>query len=113
MSITCRSIGCSNYAHDGQDFCAPCRNKEHLHQDSAAQTLSDRYPDQYKSVGDMAEIDTHAVHHLFEMQDHSGCLQLASHLLLMTHNSEAMYSDITKARDLLTRWLQLNQDLNV
>lgn len=74
--------------------------------------MAERYPDTYKSVGDMAEIDVFAVHHLFQIQDHSGCLQNASMKLLLSGASKTTYRDIREARDTLTRWLQLNQELN-
>lgn len=74
--------------------------------------MVDRYPDSYKSVGDMVMIDTYGVHHLFQVQDPSGCLQNASQKLLLSGSSNTAYRDIREARDTLTRWLQLNQELN-
>ena len=87
----------------GRDFCEPCQSKEET-------SLSEKYPDQYKDVGDITELDVFAVHHLFQLQDPSGCLQYASRKLLMS--GTPAYQDIREARDTLTRWLQLNQGLN-
>ncbi len=73
--------------------------------------LSERYPARYKAVGDILEIDVYGVHHLFEVADHSGALQEASSKLLMSASSGQLYKDVREARDLLTRWLQLNKEL--
>lgn len=105
----CKSIGCCNSAKSGSDFCEPCLSKESI-EDS--QCLSNKYPDHYKPVGDMTEIDVFAVHHMFQIPDYSGCLQQASNKLLMVGKSQHMYRDIKQARDLLTRWLQLNAERN-
>jgi hypothetical protein len=103
---TCKSIGCCSFTLPGRDFCEPCESKE-----EATLSLSEKYPEQYKSVGDATEIDAFAVHQLFQLQDPSGCLQHASRKLLMS--GTPVYRDIREARDTLTRWLQLNQGLNV
>ena len=102
---TCKAIGCCNSSSLGRDFCEPCENKE-----AATLSLSSKYPDQYKDVGDLTEIDAFAVHQLFQLQDPSGCLQHASRKLLVT--GAPLYRDILEARDTLTRWLQLNKELN-
>ena len=70
------------------------------------------YPGTYRSVGDVTEVDTFAVHQMFQINDHSGCLQSASTKLLMSSASCHTFRDIREARDTLTRWLQLNQELN-
>lgn len=106
MNQTCKSIGCCN-AVVGQDFCEPCLNKEEA--PGFSPSLSDKYPDLYRALGDMAEIDVFAIHHLFNIQDPSGCLQHASRILL-TGNTP-VYALVREARDTLTRWLQLNQEL--
>jgi len=108
MNQTCKSIGCCN-AVVGSDFCAPCLNKEEATGLGSQLTLADRYPEQYKSLGDATEIDAFGVHHLFQIQDPSGCLQHASRKLLV--GGEPVYRDVREARDTLTRWLQLNQEL--
>lgn len=56
----------------------------------------------------MSEIDIYGVHHLFQMPDPSGCLQEASRKLLNSGASKSRFLDVKAARDLLTRWLQLN-----
>ena len=104
MSNICRSIGCINRAEAHQDFCEPCNSKELPGFEPG--DLSEKYPQQYKSVGDMESIDVFAVHHLFQLQDPSGCLQHASRLLLSNPDARA----VREARDTLTRWLQLNQE---
>ena len=112
MNLSCKSIGCCNPAQPHQDFCAPCQNRELDLPDCPVQSLAERYPDNYKTVGDLSEVDTYAVHHIFQIQDPSGCLQQASAKLLMTKSSKNIYRDVREARELLTRWLQLNQELN-
>ena len=101
----CKTIGCGVSAPTGRDFCRFCEDKE-----GASLPLSEKYPDQYKDLGDITEIDTFAVHQLFNLQDPSGCLQHASRKLLMS--GVPKYSDIREARDTLTRWLELNQGMN-
>jgi hypothetical protein len=112
LSLTCKSIGCCHPAVPGEDFCLPCINREVDIPDSPTQSLSERYPDRYKPVGDLAEIDVYAVHHIFSINDPSGALQQASLKVLMSGSSPHVYQDIKEARDLLTRWLQLNRELN-
>lgn len=105
--LSCKAIGCCATTLPGNDFCEPCQNK-----DTGGLSLSEQYPDQYKSVGDIAEIDVFVVHHLFQIQDPSGCLQHASRKLLLSGSGQPVYKDIKEARDTLTRWLQLNQGMN-
>lgn len=107
----CKSIGCTEPVASDHDFCDPCRNRE-LDGFDATAGLADRYPDFYKPVGDLTEIDSYAVHHLFQIKDPSGCIQQASKMLLLSGTSHHTYHDIREARDTLTRWLQLNQELN-
>ena len=109
----CKSIGCQNPIPRNQDFCERCTNAELDGFDTKYEkTLSTRYPGFYKPVGDLSEIDVYTVNHLFQIQDPSGCLQDASKKLLLSGSSESRYRDIREARDTLTRWLQLNQELN-
>lgn len=110
MPQTCKSIGCCNHTDGDKDFCDPCQNRETA---LDSQPLADRYPDFYRSVGDMTEIDVYAIHHLFRIDDHSGCLQQASQKLLLSGVSKTTYKDVKTARDILTRWLQLNPERNV
>ena len=76
------------------------------------QTMSQKYPQYYKKVGDLTEIDVYAVHHLFDIQDPSGCIQHASKKLLLSGvrtGGKSALKDIKEARDTLTRWIQLNE----
>lgn len=75
------------------------------------QSLSAKYPQYYKPVGHLTEIDVYAVHQLFNVQDPSGAIQHASKKLLLSGvrtGGKSAYDDIKEARDTLTRWLQLN-----
>jgi len=111
MSHQCKSIGCNTQVIDHkQDFCTPC-NYVHsiLGQISDTLLMEEEDPEQFDTP-----LDTYAIHHAFDLQDPSGCLQRASHLILMSgQNNDDSYSpkgvDIVEARELLTRWLQLNE----
>ncbi len=81
-----------------------CSSKDQGH------SLSEIYPDQYKSLGDLTELDSFGVNHLFQVQDASGCLQSAITKLLLCSNSTSPYLEVRQARDALTRWLQLNTE---
>lgn len=71
-----------------------------------------RYPGNYKQLGDLTELDAFGVNHLFQIQDPSGCLQHAISKLLMTNAPHTnAFRDVREARDTLTRWLQLNQEI--
>lgn len=113
MTTICKSIGCSNLTATGEDFCEGCTNKaQSMLFTSSEQPMSAKYPKYYKAVGDMEEIDVYAVHHLFNIQDPSGCIQHASKKLLLSGartGGKSAYDDIREARDTLTRWLQLNK----
>lgn len=113
----CKSIGCPNPASPHQDFCSECHDQAfanvsvplHNHK----QSLSEKYPNYYKPVGELTEIDVYAVHHLFNIQDASGCIHHASKKLLlsgMRTGGKSAYEDIKEASDTLKRWLQLNED---
>lgn len=104
MHTICKSIGCCNAAEATKDFCLPCLNKD------IDQPLSSKYPDHFQQLGDVTEIDVFAVNKLFSVQDSSGCMQHAISLLLLANTSPSFYADIRRARDALTRWLQLNQE---
>lgn len=118
-TIPCRSIGCTHLAE--LDFCASCAQASLLPEffDTASDTdideqlpLIKRYPDHYRRVGDFEQIDAFAVLQMFNIQDPSGCIQHASRKLLMSGNApETVYRDIREARDTLTRWIQLNQEI--
>ena len=112
MFRICKSIGCHHKAEDPFDFCQSCQTGDLFGSEASPQTLMNRYPEQYKSLGDMADIDVYAIHHLFGVNDPSGCLQQASMKLLMSSSSTTLHQDIREARDILTRWLQLNKELS-
>jgi hypothetical protein len=80
--------------------------------DAEPMTMAQKYPQYYKPVGELKEIDVYAVHHLFNIQDPSGCLQHASKKLLLSGvrtGGKSALKDIKEARDTLTRWIQLNE----
>lgn len=103
----CKSIGCTHPIDSASnaDFCAPCLSK-----DVSGQQLSMRYPNEYKSIGDMTELDVFAINQMFQIQDPSGCLQHAIRKLLLSGGQANPQINIREARDTLTRWLQLNQE---
>lgn len=107
---TCKSINCVNKALEGHDFCPACEDRSG---NTQPETMAQKYPKYYKSVTDFSEVDVYAVHHLFNIQDPSGCIQHASKKLLLSGvrtGGKSAYKDITEARDTLTRWLDLNGD---
>ncbi len=111
-TITCKSIGCNNTAQEGHDICEQCSQKSLFESsDDNNQSLSEKYPQYYKPVGDLTEVDVYAVHHLFNLTDPSGCLHHSSKKILLSGvrtGGKSAYKDIKEARDTLTRWLQLN-----
>ena len=81
----CKSIGCLNAAEHGQDFCEQCSQKNLFDSsDDNNQSLSEKYPQYYKPVGDLTEVDVYAVHHLFQLTDPSGCLHHSSKKILLS-----------------------------
>lgn len=120
MSV-CKSLGCAYPVHKKEDFCVVCLREHALKKlnldssvaESLPETMSDKYPQYYKNVGDMAEIDVYAVHQLFNIQDPSGAIQHSSKKLLLSGvrtGGKSQFKDIKEARDTLTRWLQLNPE---
>lgn len=72
--------------------------------------MSERYPEYYKDVSHLDEVDVYAVHELFNVGDPSGALHHASKKLLLSGQrtgGKSKYKDIKEARDTLTRWLDL------
>lgn len=116
MFPNCKSIGCECHVLLDSDFCDECTRKTntaHTNEAEASKSLSERYPQYYKPVGDLTEIDVYAVHFLFNIQDPSGALQHSSKKLLLSGvrtGGKSQYKDIKEARDTLTRWLQLNEE---
>lgn len=110
----CLRIGCSRTAYFGHDFCPTCQfDLSHPEQASSGPPiLSRKYPQQYRSVAGLNEIDSFGICHLFNIDDPSGCLQQAVRTLLtsgMRGNGNSAVDDIREARDTLDRWLQLNE----
>jgi len=112
MTTRCKSMGCTTPVTPPNDFCTTClENTANADETLSERSLSARYPAYYRDVGDMTEVDVFAVHHLFQIQDFSGCLHHASKLLLLSGVltvGQSTYTNIKEARDSLTRWLHLN-----
>lgn len=114
---TCKSLSCQNRAIKGADFCTYCHLQLQTVLGNKAvsanePTMAQKYPQYYKSVGDLKEIDVYAVHHLFDIQDPSGCIQHASKKLLLSGvrtGGKSALKDIKEARDTLTRYIQLHE----
>lgn len=99
----CKSIGCNNLAGASSDFCDRCNSAHH------APSLSPRYSQQFRAIGDETELDAFSINQLFNINDPSGCLQFAIRELLMSSSASDAYDAVHQARDALTRWLQLNK----
>lgn len=113
----CKSIGCNNPVTTYLDFCNECTGQTKTNDADSNreehQSLSEKYPQYYKPVGELTEVDVYAVHHLFQLQDYSGALHHSSKKILLSGvrtGGKSAYKDIKEARDTLTRWLQLNAD---
>ncbi|MBE0505891.1 MAG: hypothetical protein IBX50_04115 [Marinospirillum sp.] len=73
-------------------------------------SLSATYPEYYKDVSGLTEMDVYTVHQIFGIDDPSGCLQHASKKILLSGvrtGRKSRYKDIKEARDTLTRKLEL------
>lgn len=127
--LRCRSIGCTHNVPDGEDFCAECTDLVRPGAGFlttlevapaptptpaiAGSSMAARYPQYYKSLHGLVEIDVYAVHQLFAINDPSGAIQHASKKLLLSGvrtGGKSMYADVKEARDSLTRWLELNPE---
>ena len=112
----CKAIGCMNPVTDpSQEFCEECLTKYIAEHGQQGSSLSDQYPQYYKSVEHLMEVDVYAVHHLFGINDPSGAIQHASKKLLLSGvrtGGKSVYDDIREARDTLTRWLELQASLS-
>ena len=109
----CRSLGCDNESSFENDFCGYCLQEIEEIKPKEKLSLSEQYPNYYKNVEHIAELDVYAVHQLFNIQDPSGCIQHSSKKLLLSGvrtGGKSRYKDIKEARDTLSRWLQLNHD---
>lgn len=124
MASICRSIGCTNHIHSPvEDFCEECLSIDTRNQALTAprenrpiepESMAQKYPKYYKPVGNLTEVDVYAVHKLFNVQDPSGAIHHASKKLLLSGvrtGGKSPFKDIQEARDTLTRWLQLNDDI--
>lgn len=112
---TCKYIGCTNPTLPNEDFCPECLNQVYPSVSKSVDetsSMSAKYPQYYKPVGELTEIDVYAVHYLFNIQDPSGAIQHSSKKLLLSGvrtGGKSAFDDVKEARDTLTRWLQLNQ----
>lgn len=113
----CKALCCPNPAWGTSDFCTHCLVELRAVAETSGNsnnelTMAQKYPQYYKKVGALTEIDVYAVHHLFDIQDPSGAIQHASKKLLLSGvrtGGKSALKDIIEARDTLTRWIQLNQ----
>lgn len=74
-------------------------------------SLPELYPQYYKDVRHLDHIDVYQVHHLFQINDPSGCLQHAGKKILLSGvrtGGKHKRKDIQEARDTLTRWLEIH-----
>lgn len=99
----CKSIGCITQIISGSDFCSDCQTSIDTKQ---TQDCFD-----FDSPKPSHDLDVYAVHHMFQIHDYSGCIQQASTKLLMSCDNptnKPLAEDISEARDILNRWLELN-----
>lgn len=112
----CPTIGCGNPIPSTEEFCSKClRYVPPTKEEAESISLSKQYPKYYKDVNKLTEVDVYAVHQLFNIQDPSGAIQHASKKLLLSGvrtGGKSKRDDIKEARDTLTRWLQLNEQMN-
>ena len=106
--MRCVSVNCFNDAGSGSAFCNQCNDN---HTPKVETSLSAKYPQYFKNVSALTEVDVYQVHNLFEIDDASGCIHHASKKLLLSGvrtGGKSKYQDIKEARDTLNRWLELN-----
>lgn len=127
--MKCKAIQCRREALEEHDFCATCQvlgpytgpdpfsfeAQRSFAQEQAAKktepTMAEKYPQYYKDVRELNEIDVYTVHYLFAINDPSGAIQHASKKLLLSGvrtGGKSVHDDIREARDTLNRWLELN-----
>ena len=109
--LQCSSIGCDNLRQIGSDFCFDCMVNMQNKPIDLTKTMSAKYPQYFKDVSELTEIDVYCIHHLFQIDDPAGCIQHASKKLLLSGvrtGGKSKYQDIKEARDTLNRWLELN-----
>ena len=110
---SCKTLGCGYPTYEHNEYCWVCiKNQQTAAVKDKPSSMSAKYPQYYKKVGHLQEVDVYAVHHLFNIQDPSGAVQHASKKLLLSGvrtGGKSAFDDIKEARDTLTRWLELNQ----
>ena len=107
----CASINCTNHTRLESDFCYDCLANLTAGAGNNEKTMSAKYPQYFKDVTELTEVDVYCIHHLFEVDDPAGCIQHASKKLLLSGvrtGGKSKYQDIKEARDTLNRWLELN-----
>lgn len=107
----CKSIGCYTAIPHGTDYCEAC-SVSALESPETPQVRLRSPERETRSTQGKTEVDVYAVLHMFELVDPSGCLHGATSKLLLSgnHTDEHRYATVTAARDLLDRWIQLNED---
>jgi hypothetical protein len=76
-------------------------------------SLASRYPQYYKPIGQLKEVDVYAVCMLFPVDDPSGAINHARKKLLIPGvrtGGKSLRKDVQEAVDTLNRWLQLTGD---
>lgn len=118
----CKTIGCHDQALPAEDFCGHCSRIHESNQRQGkgrglvgeeVESMAQKYPQYYKDVSHLDELDVYAVHQIFNIQDPSGALQHSSKKILLSGvrtGGKSAFKDIKEARDTLTRWLQLNPE---
>jgi len=107
----------------GTDFCSDCQAtlseesfQESFEFDAANdEDSSKQRVRQFKPIKGSQDMDVFAIHQLFEIQDFSGCIQQASTKLLLSSDNatcKPRVQDISDARDILNRWLELNDSVH-
>jgi hypothetical protein len=75
------------------------------------QTMVEKYPQYYKSVRHLTEVDVYAICYLFKIEDHSGCIHHSIKKLLLSgtrNGGKSRIQDIQEARNQLNRYLELH-----
>lgn len=75
------------------------------------QTMAEKYPQYYKSVRHLTEVDVYAICYLFKIEDHSGCIHHSIKKLLLSgtrNGGKSRIQDIQEARNQLNRFLELH-----
>jgi hypothetical protein len=78
---------------------------------NAKSAMAQKYPQYFKDVSQLVEMDTYVLNTLFPVTDDSGCILHARKKLLIPGvrtGDKPAHKDIKEARDTLNRWLQIN-----